>query len=325
MKADRLRLNETTDYAAWDAWVELSPQGTVFSKVGFLRSLGAPFRLFVVDDGAATVALVPLIEDAVGNAVRFPFTPYQGVLLIPSRQAQQRQRIVDEFRITEFVVGALTQRYRSLAMALSWNFNDLRAFLWHNHDVAGAPRIVSQPRYTAVLDLAAVDPAGYASELRACRRQEIRKASGYVVEEASGLDEFLMLYAQTFARQDIPLASDRLELVRKICESALAGGYGRLTGCRTPEGIAAMTLFLHDSKRAYYLFAANNPSLRHTGASTRLMFENILDAKRRGLRELDFVGVNSPARGDFKLSFNPELKLYFELDYPAAGTGAAAS
>jgi hypothetical protein len=31
------------------------------------------------------------------------------------------------------------------------------------------------------------------------------------------------------------------------------------------------------------------------------------------MRMLDFVGVNSPQRGDFKLSFNPELVPYFEV------------
>jgi hypothetical protein len=48
------------------------------------------------------------------------------------------------------------------------------------------------------------------------------------------------------------------------------------------------------------------------------MFHNIEEARRRGLRELDFVGVNSPARGDFKLSFNPALTLYFDLGYGPA-------
>jgi lipid II:glycine glycyltransferase (peptidoglycan interpeptide bridge formation enzyme) len=83
-------------------------------------------------------------------------------------------------------------------------------------------------------------------------------------------------------------------------------------------GIASMCLFLYDKKRAYYLLAANDPTHRSTGAATRLMFDNIFEAKRRGLQELDFVGVNSPNRGDFKLSFNPELKLYFDVSYGEA-------
>lgn len=325
MNPKRLRLAETTDYAAWDAWIDLSPQGTVFSKSAFLLSLNAPCRLFAAQNAGRTVALIPLIEDEAGNAVRFPFTPYQGILFLPDSQCEPRQKVLNEFRITEFVVRELTERYRELAIALSWNFQDIRPFLWHNYGVSEAAHFVAQPRYTAVLDLDAMEPAGYASEIRACRRQELRKSSNYSVHEETQLDEFLDIYAGTFARQGIALDSMRLALVRSISANAIEQGYGRLTSCRTPEGIAAMSLFLYDSKRAYYLFAANDPAHRSTGASTRLMFDNILEAKRRGLRELDFVGVNSPARGDFKLSFNPELKLYFELNYAAGGERTAAS
>jgi hypothetical protein len=47
------------------------------------------------------------------------------------------------------------------------------------------------------------------------------------------------------------------------------------------------------------------------------MFDNLEHARLRGLAEVDFVGVNSPNRGDFKLSFNPDLRPYFDLDWAA--------
>jgi lipid II:glycine glycyltransferase (peptidoglycan interpeptide bridge formation enzyme) len=63
------------------------------------------------------------------------------------------------------------------------------------------------------------------------------------------------------------------------------------------------------------VFGATKPEMRHSGAATKLMFENIYRAKESGIQELDFVGVNSPQRGDFKLSFNAELKLYFDVRF----------
>jgi hypothetical protein len=319
MSPERLEVAENADDAAWDAWTDLSPQGTVFSKSAFMRSLGAPFRRLVVTSAGRAVALLPLMEDGEGNTVRFPFTPYQGILFLPDARAQPRQRVVNEFRITQAIIETLTTRYSRIALALSWTFADIRPFLWHNYGVTGAPRFLSEARYTAVLQLGALDPARYAAEVRASRRQELKKAAALAVREEAGVDEFLSIYQLTFARQGILLDRNRLELVRNIAECALSQGYGRLSSCRTAEGVAAMSLFLYDRKRAYYLFAANDPAQRHTGASTRLMVDNIFEAKRRGLAELDFVGVNSPARGDFKLSFNPELRLYFELTLASAG------
>lgn len=328
MDSKRLELAETTDDAAWDAWTEQSDQGTVFSKSAFLRSLNVGFRMFVVMETGSThrpVALVPVIEDGAGNAVRFPFTPYQGILFLTDPRAASRQKVFDEFRITEFAIGVLIERYREIGIALSWKFQDIRPFLWHNHGRAGAPRFVPQPRYTAVLDLESLDAQTYPAQVRASRRQELKKSSSHPVQEEFAHDDFLALYAKTFARQGIEVDSKRLALVRSVTAAAVAQGYGRLAACRTPDGLAAASLFLYDSKRAYYLFAANDPAQRDTGASTRLMFDNILEAKRRGLAELDFVGVNSPARGDFKLSFNPELRLYFELDYSASPQRAVHS
>ena len=320
MKPEGLQLGETTDHAAWDAAVELSPQGTVFSRTAFLRSLDVPFRLFTVSSAQQTVALVSVVEDATGNAVRYPYTPYQGILFLAQARTQPRQRILDEFRITEFVVEQLAARYRGIDMALSWSFEDLRPFLWFNHHEPAAGQFTATPRYTAILDLAAVDAESYPAAIRSSRRQELKKAAGYNVQAHEDVDAFMRMYESTFARQDIALDDATRALVRRITEQSLAGGYGRLSSCTTDEGVAAMSLFLDDSKRAYYMFAANEPALRNTGAATRLMFENILDAKRRGLRELDFVGVNSPDRGDYKLSFNPALKLYFTV---ALSRGAA--
>lgn len=318
MKPGALQFAETRDLDAWDAAAGRSPQGTVFCSSAFLRCLGAPFRLFTVQDSCAIVAQVPIIEDAQGNAVRFPFTPYLGILFLhDAARASQRRRLLDEFRITEFLIGKLTARYRRIGMALCWNFRDLRPFLWHNHGVEAAPRFVATPRYTALLDLERLDPVLYPADVQACRRQELRNASRFEVTEQRDIDSFLQLYADTFARQGMALDASLTKLVRNITCGAILGGWGRLSACVSDEGIGSMNLFVYDRRRAYYLFAANNPALRNTGASTRLMFDNICHASLLGLKELDFVGVNSPARGNFKLSFNPQLRLYFELDYKA--------
>lgn len=317
MNPKRLEIAEATDDASWDAFVEQSPQGTVFSSSMFLRSLRAPYRRYVIHAGGACLAQIAAVEDAFGNAVRPPFTPYQGILFSSYIEGKRRQRVLDEFRVTQFVVQQLTQRHTVLEMALSWQFTDMRPFLWHNYGNSALPQFHAQPRYTGVLNLEEINPMTYVQDIRTVRRQELKKAAAFKLTERGSIPVFMELYRRTFARQSIEVAEDRLELMRSITETALENGAGRLSACETPEGPAAMSLILYDTKRAYYLFGANDPAQRNTGASTRLMVDNILDAKRRGCREFDFVGVNSPTRGDFKLSFNANLQLYFELNYTA--------
>jgi hypothetical protein len=57
--------------------------------------------------------------------------------------------------------------------------------------------------------------------------------------------------------------------------------------------------------------AANHPEFRKTGCGTYLMIENIRRWQRKGLAAVDFVGINSPNRGDFKTSFNAVPVPYF--------------
>ena len=78
-----------------------------------------------------------------------------------------------------------------------------------------------------------------------------------------------------------------------------------------------MVFFVSDEKCAYYLFGANDPDLRDAHASAKLFIDNIAAFAARGLERFDFVGVNSPQRGDFKLSFNPELIPYQEVHLSA--------
>ncbi len=307
---------ETADYGRWDELVEASPQGSIFSKSEFLLSLQRPFRLYLVLERQQPLALLAAVEDGSGRQlVQSAFTPYQGILFVDDAKALARQRVAEQFRLSEFLIAALVARYESVSMAMSCHLDDIRPFLWHNYHHPQLGQFSCQPRYTAILDLDTVEAASYAAQMRACRRQELKKGAACSIDRQADLDQFIDLYIRTFARQEITVPPATVALVRSIASRAIGGGYGQLCSCAANDEVAAMSLFLFDRRRAYYLFAANQPRLRNSGAATRLMYENILEAKRRGLRELDFVGANSPKRADFKLSFNPQLKLYFDLRY----------
>jgi hypothetical protein len=69
-----------------------------------------------------------------------------------------------------------------------------------------------------------------------------------------------------------------------------------------------------DGQRCYYLFGATDPELRKSESGTK----NLIDAFARvfadqGLCEADLLGVNSPQRGGFKLSFGARLQPYFAV------------
>jgi hypothetical protein len=316
MAVTTFELQELSDDSTWDGLVRSSPQGTIFCSSAFLAALNHPYRRFVVTSKGQAVGLFPAIEDHTRTALIAPdFTPYQGILFVNSPNGPNRTKVLNELKISEFIIDQLTKRYRSISLRLSWRFEDIRPFQWYNFDAPETSRFQLTPYYTATLDLDGKDEAEIAANLRPCRRQEIRKTQDLAVVEENAVDKFVSLYRSTFSRQGIELSEEKVELAARICSAAIQNKFGRMTACYNGSEPIGMALFLTDSYRSYYLFGANAPNHRHSGGSTKLIWDNILYLRSAGLREIDFVGVNSPHRGDFKLSFNPELRLYFRVDY----------
>lgn len=305
----------------WQELVDASPQGAIFSDLRYLRALEAPcVRYLVKTPHGEVLGGVAVMGNGVAmHPAPFPYTPYQGILFGPSIAKQaSHKRVVSEFRVTEFLIHSLLDRYENFSMALSPAFSDLRPFLWHNYHDPEARHFTVRTRYTALLSLAGFRLDDYLTTIRSVRRQEVRKNSAEITE-TTDVEQFLKLYGMTFGRQGLVINPDQLGLVERIVRGAIAGGYGRLAAATTPDGIASMTLFVYDKRTGYYLFGANDPALRSGGASTALLVDNIRNMSERGLERVDFVGVNSPNRGDFKLSFNPELALYHEVQLDESG------
>lgn len=317
-------LTVSNDDSEWDALVAASPQGSVFSGSHYLRALGSPGIRYVIrtphGEALACVAVMENVDAPGMHSAPFPFTPYQGILFGQTVAVQPRhKRVTTEFRLTDFIIQSLIERYGDFSMALSPAFGDLRPFLWHNYHQPDAPHFTIRNRYTAMLELNGFQLDSYLKSIRAVRRQEFNKSTAEIAATAD-VALFLGLYLKTFERQGIAVSGQQQALVRDICISALTHGYGRLSMAATASGVASMSLFIHDEHCAYYLFGANNPELRNSGASTALMVDNIRSMAERGITKLDFVGVNSPNRGDFKLSFNPELMPYHEVQLVAPPT-----
>lgn len=313
------------DDAEWDELARTSPQGSLFCESRYLRAVGLRCERIAAKSASGELlagALVPIKD---GKAFRgaYPFCPYQGILLSHRLAAQPaHKRHAQAFAITESLIAALCERHPSFTLALSPTFADLRPFLWHNYHVAGGAKFSVAQRYSAVLNLQDFDKDHYLASIRPSRRQEWRKSEAQI-EHSTDIDRLAGLYRMTFERQGLAVPDTQIAMLANIAEQALQQSFGWLSAARLPGGdIASMTLFVDGGRTAYYLAAANHPDLRDSGASTHLMIENIAEAAARGCSQLDFVGVNSPNRGDFKLSFNPELMPYAEVSISAAEASA---
>ena len=312
-----LALETCRDNIRWDEFVSHSPQGSVFCSSAFLNALPLDWDgLFVLDNGVPLLAAVMLIKDGTPSKAPYPFTMYQGIMFAGSLAAMPYHRKCKlSLELEEFLLTELAQRYTRISLCMHYNCEDLRGFQWFNYHNPTAGQFRCDLRYTGILDLKPyATPENLLASLRTVRRQEYKKCltGGFSIETSSDIDTFDELHRKTFDRQGIERDPLEALLLPAISKAMLDSGIGELLFCRTPSGeVASATLFLNDSRCGYYLFSTNDPLHRKTGAGSFLMVHNIMRCMEKGADCVDFLGINSPQRGDFKTSFNARPVPYF--------------
>ncbi|MBF0284466.1 MAG: GNAT family N-acetyltransferase [Magnetococcales bacterium] len=311
--------------AAWDRFIDASPQGTVFACSDFLRAAEEPHHAWLLLNEAGTPlagVLVPLRD---GQPALFPFTMYQGIFLPPVGGVSSHHLANWRLELFEILLPLLTQRHDRLALALHHDLDDLRGLQWFNYHTPERGTFRFQLRYTALLDPAALVPFDdWFRQLPKGRRQDWQKAekAGLTVETSQDFPLLAELHRQTFLRQGEAYPEEHGRLVEGIARGMAAVNRGEMLLCRRGDGFPlSAVFFLWDRRAVYYLFGANHPESRSTGSGALLMIEAVRRWGVGGARPIDFVGINSPNRGDFKLGFNPRIVPYFEVFWQKGGDG----
>ncbi len=322
MSTTHLSIIPCDDWSAWDDFVQASPQGNVFCTKHFMLAQGYEqvHRFFVVEK-QTPVAATFLFSDK-GNILSqpTPYSLYQGILFSQHfEELRPHSKSPWILNIVTFLLEQLMARFPKVSFCLDPSFQDVRAFQWINYHQREKGVFSVQVRYSARLCLNALTSLdSYLSELRTTRRQEYNRCirENATIETSSDIDLFEGMMRRNYERQNIHFETEHAALFRRIAHILLAENKAKMLLCKDSLGDpVSMTLFAFDHRGAYYLFGANEPEKRRLAAGTYLMVESIFRAKQRGLEFVDFIGVNSPNRGDFKCSFNPLVIPYFQCEW----------
>ena len=200
-------------------------------------------------------------------------------------------------------------KYEHFSLCNSCCFNDLRAFSWFNYDKQEKKKFNTEIFYTGIIKKNLYKSfEEYIKNIRSVRRQEFRKASKeLIIKQSFDYKLLLQLYEKTLMRQGISISKEEELLLPSIVKKALDNGFGKMFVSYFNEEPISSVFFLYDDIRVYYLIGASDPNFRKKYGSTFLLLNAIKDFFESNLKEFDFVGTNSPYRGDYKLSFNCEL------------------
>jgi hypothetical protein len=310
-----LEINFKEDLQVWDAFVSTSPQRSIFVYSKFLDSLLVNYVLVTCYKKNKIVAGAVIVYSEAGEPINgtFPFTQYQGILLADNSGNEMHSQVTQEFKITEYFISVLTEKFKIFSLSHSWRLRDLRPFQWYNYHEPDKGMFKLDLRYAGILDVNKYrDFDSYVASIRKVKRQEFKKSSQLLsLKMSNDVDILDDLHAKTFARQNLERTDYTSRLVKSIVRHAIDGNYGEMSCAMLNDEPVSSVFFLYDDRTAYYIFGVNDPLHRKTFSGTFVLMNMIKNAFDKGVQEIDFVGLNSPNRSDFKISLGAELRPHF--------------
>lgn len=319
------RLIKTITDDKWNTFVAESPNGTIFSNSDYLKATGVEYDAYYCFKRNELRAGFIVVKDAaLNNAVLDDFVIYNGIMYNkPTNKQNNSMQLSEQFKIQAFIAEEITKIYESINISLHSSIVDIRAFLWFNYGNE-LPKYIPNIRYTSYIDIKDFKTAKKLDEIScynnasSSRRQQIRyyQSKNYQTHCATDSNLFVEFYKKTMLRQGIAVNDGKLVRMQELICSILDNNFAKIYASYDDKNeLGSMAVFVWDSKRAYYLFGANDPDKRDTHCGTAVIWDAFLDLSNNGIDVVDLEGVNSPLRGWFKLSFGGNIVPYYEFSY----------
>lgn len=299
-------INNISD-SNWDNFVKTSRQNNIFCKSKFLNKLEINYKKVGIVDEKNQLLIGCILFDEKYDFFKIP-TVFNGVIL-----NSKINKPYKKVNLTSFFIEEIFKFYDHVYIRSHYDFNDIRAFSWHNYNKNKRFKIT--PMYTGVLDLENIN---LKRSINNGRMQSINKATkeGYVSNIENDIEILDYLNEKTFDKQKIKRGEGLKFFSKTIAEDSINNDYGRLIITRNKNSNpVSASLFLFDDNMEYYLVGGTNEEGLEGGASSLNIYNQIEISIKQKSKNIDFVGINSPNRSYFKSSFGCESKVYFELIY----------
>ena len=304
------------DKKRWDQFVETSPQGLLFHKWDFLKTVERHsqyrFLPYGVYSGDQLRCVFPFFigrhQGMTYMASPPPKTqiPYLGPAFDPSVQtlkASAREKIFAQ--VTDELCREIdTIAANFVSIVTVPNFIDVRSFIWKKYR--------EHLRFTYTIDLERPLDEIYASFTRRCR-QGIKYVSAYSpdIQQTNDVSPLLDIWRKRFPELDIkvPLLSDSYlkDLVAAFPQDTTV--YNLTIEGKLATAIACCAM----QKERYGLWIGMVNVRKDLQVIEHLNWEVVKRAKSEGFKKLD-LGVSDAGPARYKSKFNPLFEPFFTLN-----------
>jgi hypothetical protein len=285
-----LRLAEDASLFAMPSWVRAQGDGGALFGVFKGDQIRAVFLLYTYTRLGTTFFIDPL------------FAPHCGLhMAIESEKRYGAQ--TDEKRIVRAIAEHFSTAHKRdvVEFSLPQKIKDVQPFLENGFSAS--------PKYTFVLDLSFNDEH-LLSQMSPERRKNIRQGmkEDFELTWNSDPEVVLQLIGDTLTRAGVVWNKSTLERLLHPDNGATYHVVLRQNGIPMAAALAGF-----DKKTAYYLGGGHKHEIENIYAGTFALWQLIIEARRRGLTEFNFLGSSIPSIEQYFRGFGAELTPYFTV------------
>lgn len=301
-------LDPAMDLSEWDQFVGISPQGSIFCRSWWLRSVcDEQFTIYVARQNSKIIGgmVLPIQQSFFLKYSLMPrFTQTLGPLFEPLDHLKTKNRITTEVNILE----ALIKHFPNLqyfSHNCSSNFTNWLPFYW-----AGFNQTTKYSYILKNLDHLDEIYSGFSKGYR----NAVRRATddGIRAILSNDVNEFIRINALTYARKGLKLPYSK-NFIKDLISSSFRNKSGSVFFAVDSKGNTHAAIFLiHNQRHTINLMQGFDPAFSSSGANILLMWNAIQFANKKS-KEFDFEGSMIKGIEIVYRRFGAELKPYFNI------------
>lgn len=277
------------DPEEWDAFIQASPQGSVYALYGYANIIFPDWQAIILEKGGKWQAVMPL---ALSKKWRFttclqpPFAQYWGICFRASGKKEKTYDILSNQRKWTMEIIETLPKLELFVQHFSPHNQYSLPFHWHKYQLIS--------RYTYHLDLTQ-DEALLMSGQASSRRQQIRRADqmGFSIKAVKEADSLLTLIRKNEEQGNMIFGGQEqmYATLKSLSAWLIQNGIGRIWVAEKEDGTAlAAALFVRFRTQGVYLAGAYLPEERNSSAMSWLLWKIILQLKSENCTIFDFEG-----------------------------------
>ncbi|HBG05043.1 MAG TPA: hypothetical protein DDY22_05700 [Geobacter sp.] len=265
------QLNSTSDFSEWDAFVDNSPQGSVFCYSWWLRSItNNNFNVIVVKNSNVIVAGMALCYGYNKRIIQAK-GPFQGVLLARTNKLKYSEALSDEMEHLSLVARHIPP-FDFCELMFHPSLTNWLPFFWSGFS--------QRMNYTYVINNLH-DAGNLWDGLRSGVKTDINKAkrAGLKISPNSNFEVLWGLIVKTYLRQGYKTPPYKYEDLYSRVKASKENSSGNIIIVETDQGVPVAGLFyVWSHGTAYFIISGADPSLRNVGATSFLYWQGCMEA-----------------------------------------------